>query len=67
MARKPRAEAASTPVRVRLSPLELKRACAAAQRNHQKVGDFIRDAILEAASDCLEPLDDGSPALRRVS
>lgn len=65
MARPPRAEAPSRPVRVRLSPLELRRAAEAAQRNHKKVGDFIRDAILEASADCLEPLPPEEP--RRVS
>jgi uncharacterized protein (DUF1778 family) len=49
-----RAEAPSKPVPVRLSPLELRRACEAARVNHQTVGAFIRDAIVTAASECLE-------------
>ena len=61
MARKPRAEAPSRPVPVRLSPAELRRACEAAAVNHQLVGDFIRDAIVTASEDCLETLAPGSP------
>jgi uncharacterized protein (DUF1778 family) len=49
-----RAEAPSRPVSVRLSPRELKRAAEAAQINHQLIGDFIRDAIVTAAEECLE-------------
>jgi uncharacterized protein (DUF1778 family) len=55
-----RAEAPSRPVSVRLSPRELRRATEAAQINHQLVGDFIRDAIVTAAEECLE-VSDGSP------
>lgn len=54
--RKPRAESAAKPVPVRLSPQELRRACEAAQLNHMTVGQFIRDAIVEASEDCLDPL-----------
>lgn len=54
----PRAEAPAKPVPIRLSPQELRRACEAAQINHQTVSAFIRDAIVEATEDCLDPLDD---------
>ena len=54
----PRAEAPSKPVPIRLSPRELRRACEAAYANHMTVSAFIRDAIVEATDDCLEPLVD---------
>jgi uncharacterized protein (DUF1778 family) len=54
MPRACRAEAPARMVGVRLSPQELKLAVEAAEVNHQLVGDFIRDAILDAAADCLE-------------
>lgn len=53
--RRPRAEAAGVPVRARLSPAELERAELAAQANHQNLSQFVRDAIVTAAEDCLEP------------
>ena len=55
--RKPRAElASSNMVRIRLSPQELRRAAEAAHVNRQTISDFVRDAIVEAAEDCLDPL-----------
>jgi uncharacterized protein (DUF1778 family) len=50
----PRAEAPSTPVRVRLSPAEQARAQEAAKANRQNLSQFIRDAVVTAAEDCLE-------------
>jgi uncharacterized protein (DUF1778 family) len=69
VARPPRAEAPSVSVHIRLSPLELRRAAEAAQRNHQQVAAFIRDAILNAAADCLEPMPEPWPRVprRRIS
>lgn len=52
--RKPRAEAAAEPFRVRLSPAELERLTAAAAANRQKPADFARDALVTAASETLE-------------
>lgn len=54
MARLPRAESASVVESVRLSPAERARAQKAAQVNRQKYSQFIRDAIVTAAEDCLE-------------
>ncbi len=55
--RKPRAEAAAKPFRVRLSPAELTRLEAAARENHQHPADFARDALVTAASETLEDLE----------
>ncbi len=52
--RKPRAEAAAQPFRVRLSPVERARLEAAARANRQCPADFARDALVTAAEDCLE-------------
>jgi uncharacterized protein (DUF1778 family) len=49
-----RAEAPSTPFRVRLSPDERALAQEAARANHQTMSQFMRDALVTAASDCLE-------------
>lgn len=54
MARKPRAEAPANPLPVRLSPAERERIEEAARVNHQRVSDFCRDALMDAAEDCLE-------------
>lgn len=54
MARRTRAEALSIPVRVRLSPFEKQMAEQAALVNRQKFSEFIRDAVMSAAGDCLE-------------
>jgi len=54
MPRKLRAEAPSKPVRFRLSPMELRQAAIAAHINRQSVAEFIRDAIVTAAADCIE-------------
>jgi uncharacterized protein (DUF1778 family) len=54
MARPMRAEAPSQPVPVRLSPDERDRVEKAAKVNHQKPSQFIRDAVVTAAEDCLE-------------
>ncbi len=56
MSRPARAEAPSLPLHVRLSPAERKQVERAARANHQTVSDFARDALSEAADDCLEPL-----------
>lgn len=49
-----RAEAPSTPVRVRLSPAEKAIVERAAKVNRQNVSQFLRDALVTAAEDCLE-------------
>jgi uncharacterized protein (DUF1778 family) len=49
-----RAEAPTFPVPVRLSPAERERVRVAAQVNFQTVSQFIRDAVVTAAEDCLE-------------
>lgn len=54
--RPPRAEAAAEPFRVRLSPAERERVERAARANHQEPSDFVRDAIVTAAEDCLESI-----------
>lgn len=52
--RRPRAEAAAVPVKARLSPAELARLDRAARVNHQSRSEFIREAIVNTASECLE-------------
>jgi len=52
--RKPRAEAPSSPFRLRLSPAEYDRLKKAAKLNRQPTSDFARDALVTAAEDCLE-------------
>ena len=54
MARHPRAEAPTVPVPVRLSPAERQRVEEAARVNRQRVSEFMRDALVTAADDCLE-------------
>ncbi len=54
MSRQNRAEAPSTPLQVRLSPIERQRVEQAAAANHQTVSQFARDAILTTADDGLE-------------
>ena len=49
-----RAEAPSRPVRFRLSPAEREVTERAAKVNGQNLSEFIRDATLTAASECLE-------------
>lgn len=49
-----RAEEASRPVPVRLSPRELKRVSLAAELNQQTRSEFIRDAIISASSETLQ-------------
>jgi len=51
--RKPRAEAPASPVWVRLSPEEQRRADRAAAVNRQSRAEFMRDAIVTAASESL--------------
>lgn len=50
----PRAEAKSTPYTVRLSPAERQIVHQAAQVNHQRPSQFVRDALVTAAAECLE-------------
>jgi uncharacterized protein (DUF1778 family) len=52
--RKPRAEAAAQPFRVRLSPVERERLERAARANRQSLADFARDAVVTAAEETLE-------------
>jgi len=54
MPRKPRAEASASPVQFRLSPQERQRVDQAVRVNHQTLSEFGRDALLDAAEDCLE-------------
>jgi uncharacterized protein (DUF1778 family) len=54
MARPRRAEAPSQPVQVRLSPEERVRVDEAARVNHQTRSEFLRDAAVTAAEECLE-------------
>jgi uncharacterized protein (DUF1778 family) len=54
MARAARAEAPSVPLPVRLSPAERERVKEAARVNNQTPSQFVRDAIVTAAEDCLE-------------
>lgn len=54
MSRETRAEAPSVPVPVRLSPVELERVREAARVNNQTPSQFMRDALVTAAEDCLE-------------
>lgn len=49
-----RAEATSKLLNVRLSPAERALAEQAAHINHQNLSQFMRDALVTAASDCLE-------------
>ena len=49
-----RAEAPTVRQTIRLSPAELKRVKIAASTNYQTPSQFVRDAILTAAEDCLE-------------
>jgi hypothetical protein len=49
-----RAGMAGIPTVTRLAPAEIARAKAAARVCNQTLSDFVRDAIVTAASDCLE-------------
>lgn len=49
-----RPEVRSTPIRVRLTPSERKLVQDAARVNQQNVSQFLRDALMTAAGDCLE-------------
>lgn len=55
--RQPRAGEASNPLSVRLSPEERRQAIQAAQVNNTTLSNFVRDAIVGAAMDCIDPLD----------
>jgi uncharacterized protein (DUF1778 family) len=48
-----RAEAPSVATTTRLSPAERKRVGQAAAANHQSVSQFSRDALMDAAEECL--------------
>jgi len=54
MARTPRAEAPSVPITVRFSPAERDRITEALRVNRQNMTEFVRDALMNAAEDCLE-------------
>ena len=60
-----RAEAPSYPHPVRLSPEEWALALEAARVNQQTFSEFVRDALLAAAWECLE-VDDVLRSARRV-
>lgn len=49
-----RAETRSSPIRVRLSRGERRLAEEAARVNQQNVSEFLRDALLSAAGDCMD-------------
>ena len=66
MSRKPRAEARSRPVSVKLSPQERGRLHTAALRNRQTVSQFLRDAVDAAAADCLDPDEWRDPPRRKA-
>jgi len=53
MSRPARAEAPSLPTTTRLSPAEHRRVAQAAAVNHQSVSQFSRDALMDAAEECL--------------
>lgn len=48
----------NAPVRVRLTEAERERVKEAARINHQNLSAFMRDALVEAADDCLEKRDE---------
>jgi uncharacterized protein (DUF1778 family) len=52
-----RAEAPTKPYPVRLSPAERERIKQAARANHQTEAQFVRDAVMDAAEECLETGD----------
>jgi uncharacterized protein (DUF1778 family) len=54
MPRKPRADTPARGYPVRLSTAERHRIAAAARVNRQRFAEFCRDALLEAADECLE-------------
>lgn len=54
MSTKPRAEAASSPFTVRLSPGERARLVEAATINRMHLGEFLREAGTCAAAECLD-------------
>lgn len=53
-----RAEAPGSPFNVRLSPEERARVERAAEVNRQTPSEFARDALVTAASDCLDDRSD---------
>jgi uncharacterized protein (DUF1778 family) len=59
--RQRRVEALSETTHTRLSREEKARLCQAAAAHLQRPSDFIRDAILEAASDILEQDEGAAP------
>lgn len=59
MSRPARDGVPSGPVCVRLSEAERERVKEAARVNHQSRSQFIRDAIVTAAEDCLESQPQG--------
>lgn len=52
-----RAEATSIKHQIRFSPAELHRVKIAASLNYQTPSQFIRDAVVTAAEDCLENVE----------
>ncbi len=52
--RRPRADSESQPFPVRLSQAERAIVKEAARVNHQRPSEFMRDALLTAAGECLE-------------
>ena len=45
-------------VSIRLSPLDLERAKAAAKINHTTFSGFIRESLVSASLECMEPMPD---------
>jgi uncharacterized protein (DUF1778 family) len=58
VARKPRADTISDRVSIRFTPAERWRIVVAARVNRQTLSAFVRAAVEEAASDCLEDEDE---------
>jgi uncharacterized protein (DUF1778 family) len=56
-----RAEAPSLDFHLRLSPAERDRVDEAAATNHQTASEFGRDALVQAADDCLEAIRSRKP------
>ncbi len=61
-----RAEAPSVPKRIRFSPAELEACARAARLNGQNLANFVREAALEAAADCVEGVPKASPGPQRT-
>ena len=55
-----RAEARGRVVSIKLSPWELENAKAAARVNHTTFSGFIRESVVSASMECMEPLPDDS-------